>query len=560
MGVFLLFYQFLLEKESMHVFKRFFLLSALILSLLIPTIVFTEYVEVEPVAPVMQPEPIAIETATIPNSVAVSDMDIINWNPILWTLYVIGLLFFGFRFVKHLFQINHRIRKNPKLKQNAFIKVLLNEKMPPHTFFKYIFLNKKEVEKNTLPAEVLLHEETHARQLHSIDVVFIELLQVALWFNPLVYLFKKNIKLNHEFLADSAVLKKNIPSTTYQNTLLSFLSAASEQKYQSVKMVNTIIYSSTRAERSRSIKKRFIIMKTETSKKSKNFKSLLIFPLVVFLLFGFSETKVIEKQNPGSFSEISPKKDQREATSLEVAEYNALAKKFYELPVGVTNPSVHQSAHKDYILSTGEKVSMSAYERVDYLYNLMSDEQKKNAEPYPFLKLEKYQQETATREQIKEYNALAKKYNNMLSKKHFTIQMRDVEKLKYIYSVMSEKQKADAQPFPNFPVPPEPPTFRSPPEVREVPPPPPPETPEADEIKEVPEPSQEIVEAPTPPTPPNPLDHVVEMAKKGATFYYRRKKITSDEAIQLLKANKDLSISTEQKNNEPPIVKISKYL
>ena len=177
-------------------------------------------------------------------------------------------------------------------------------------------------------------------------------------------------------------------------------------------------------------------------------------------------------------------------------------------------------------------------------------------------------QKGATKEQMKEYNLLAKKYNAMLSKKHFTIQMKDVERLKQLYSLMSKEQKADAEPFPNFPEPPPVPTnpeevkhkpngriitpdtkkfyaggkdsissagFRSPPEVYEVTP-------------------------PQPPVPPNPLDHIIAMAKQGATFYYKGRKINSNKAIALIKKKPDLSVSSESKNGNPPVVKISKNL
>ena len=258
---------------------------------------FTEYVEVTPIAPVLQSAIETNEPMTIANENQVTDMDVVNWSLLFWSIYLVGVVGFGFRFLKHLFQISSRIRRNPKLKRNLFTQVLLSEKMPPHTFFKYIFLNKVAVEKKSIPEEVILHEETHAKQLHSIDVLFIELLQVLLWFNPLIYLFKKNIKLNHEFLADSAVLKENVPTKSYQNTLLSYLSKESNQKYQSVKMANAINYSS--------IKKRFIIMKTETSKKSVVLRSLLLIPLLALLLVGFSTKREIPRTGDTSPENIS---------------------------------------------------------------------------------------------------------------------------------------------------------------------------------------------------------------------------------------------------------------
>ena len=298
MAIFLIFYKLLLERENMHVFKRFYLLLAIGASLAIPGVVFTEYVVVEPVVyqEVQQPLVTDYIYTTVPET---SESYVLDVEPILWTLYFLGFAFFGFKFIKNLIQIVKRIRKNPKQKVVGSIRVLLKENFPPHTFFKYIFLNKKRLESNEIPKEVLLHEETHARQKHSFDVVFIELMQVVFWFNPLVYLFKKAIKLNHEFLADQAVLDNEVDQTTYQNTLLSYLSTDSEKKYQ-LKMANSINYSS--------IKKRFTVMKTRTSKKSVLLRTLIILPLIALLVLGFSQTELItveETQNRTSIQDIT---------------------------------------------------------------------------------------------------------------------------------------------------------------------------------------------------------------------------------------------------------------
>ena len=217
----------------------------------------------------------------------------------------------------------------------------------------------------------------------------------------------------------------------------------------------------------------------------------------------------------------------------------------------------------------------------------------------------------ATKTQLATYNALAKKYNEM-SRDAMKISMKDVEQLKYIYSIMSDKQKADAEPFPDFP---EPPPF--------------PKTPKAPEqevknsntgflevngqtifyvskkgenayynrwgqkvnrkgeiiskeqahaekiiegqvISKVYKDNKVVVEfntdnvsiapplPPLPPEPIEPLDFIITMAKKGADFYYEGKKINSDKAIELFKKNKSLNINSSGINSKAPWVKITK--
>lgn len=274
------FYKLFLEHENMHVFKRFYLIASLLLSIGIPLIVFTEYVYIEP-----QP---LIETYTPDFALeelhtTTTDVNLNYLNTILWSLYGLGVLAFGFKFCQNLLKINFRIRKNPKIKNRNSVNVLLNEKIAPHTFFNFIFLNKHKFEAHEIPNEVLLHEQTHANQKHSIDVLLIELLQVIFWFNPLVYIFKKAIKLNHEFLADQSVLQKGVETSAYQKIVLAFSSSA---EIQETALTNAINYSS--------IKKRFTVMKKHTSKRAIWLRSLLVLPIFALVLYSFSETEIIE--------------------------------------------------------------------------------------------------------------------------------------------------------------------------------------------------------------------------------------------------------------------------
>ena len=282
MALFFFFYKLLLEKENMHVFKRIYLILALVASLLIPELVFTEFVE-PVVNTYSNSNTFKDTTTTIVTEAPARDIDVINWSLIAWSIYSVGFAIFGIRFMRNLFQILNRIRKNLKQKSANFIQVLLEENFPPHTFFNYIFLNKKKLESNQIPKEVLLHEETHARQKHSYDVILMELLQVIFWFNPFIFLFKKAIKLNHEFLADQAVVNNGFETFKYQNILLAFSSNAMTPKFS-----NSINYAS--------VKKRFKVMKTRTSKKSMLFRIFLILPMLCLMLYGFSETEIVAKE------------------------------------------------------------------------------------------------------------------------------------------------------------------------------------------------------------------------------------------------------------------------
>ncbi len=368
LAILLLFYKLLLENETMHQFKRFYLLGSVFIAFVIPLIRFTTYVEVTPDS---------LQQFS-GSSILISEADtssIINWNLILWGIYGIGVLIFTIKFLSNLISLIRRIQQNPKLKIKSFINVLLNDRLTPHTFFNYLFFNKEEFINKQIPSEVIAHEEAHARQLHSLDILLMEILQIVLWFNPLIYLLKDAIKLNHEFLADQAVIKNGIEASNYQKILLAFSSNA-----QSSKLANAFNYSSTRLtvfgktfsfEKFGQVKKRFKIMKTNTSRRTIWGKGLLLLPLLALLLYSFSTSKVIEREMPNIFSDSleTPISDkiifQDIATKKMVNEYNKLAKKYNALPK--------------------EKRSISREElgRMVYIFNRMNKKQRDGAEKFP---------------------------------------------------------------------------------------------------------------------------------------------------------------------------------
>ncbi len=485
--LFIAFYKLVLEKESMHAFKRFYLLGALVLAITIPLVTFTQYVE-----PASQTISLSTPDALNTNDIVIAKTKTNHLPNVIWSIYIIGVMLFGFKFIRNLYQLNYKIIHNPKQRHYKFTHVLLKDLIVPHTFFNYIFFNKTKFEANEIPKEVFWHEQTHANQKHSIDVVFIEALQVLLWFNPLIYIAKHAIKLNHEFLADQGVLRKGINTNTYQEIILAFSSNAVQPLPKPIGMANAINYSL--------IKKRFTVMKTQTTKRGIWLRSLILLPLLAFMLYSFSDTKVVEK-NIVSKTSIT----NHTARNIDVEVFNNGTYKVDDIKATKeTFISVINQLHQDITpkirnqiinvhVNNGKTVSD---EEVWFIYNSVID--------YGFHRIVTYNQEIirgkgntpftientgkqehskdiieqqkATKAQIKEYNKLAKYYNVKEEKGRF-IKAKDYSRLKNLYDLMSSEQKKNAEPFPNFPPPPPSPKAPRLIEVEEALPPPPPPVP-----------------------------------------------------------------------------------
>lgn len=453
LAIFILFYKLYLEKENMHIVKRFYLLGSILFSISIPLITFTSYVDSVILTQFIQDVNLESNTEIIGSST-------IYLPIILWFIYGLGFFIFGFKFIRNLIQIIKKIIYNPKIRAYDFSYVLLKELVVPHTFLYYIFLNKKKYVQHQIPKEVLWHEKTHAIQKHSIDVLLIEILQIIFWFNPLIYFTKHLIKLNHEFLADQAVLNKGISTNKYQQTLINFSDYSIQPQ-----LANAINYSF--------IKKRFNIMKTKTSNKNIWIRSLVILPLLAILIYSFSGRTIIETPSIPNNS-LSQKKEFEQ-----YVEHNTLIKKS-QIQEGDINIYLNSKGNlliKDNILTKNEL--LNELQRIKKKSSLENSNSRTNVNLFisPSIELDhiidvknilrefgalkvniRYteDQDKATNDQITEYNKLAKSHNNK-PKEYRIIKLKDFDRLKYIYELMTPEQRKDAESFPKFPPPPPPP-------------------------------------------------------------------------------------------------------
>jgi len=265
LGLLLAVYYFLLEKEKMHHFNRFFLLFSLVFSLILPFISFEVYVESIEVITQHTVQAIPVSSAMIKEKT--------DYLPIvLWCIYGLVTSLLLIRFTANLRKIQRTINSNTTEKIQNTTLVLLDEKILPHTFLDCIFINKKDHENRKIEDELYTHELTHVRQKHTLDILFIEILKTLFWFNPIFVLYKKAIQLNHEFLADEKVVKayNNVPF--YQNLLLE--KASWNNTFYLASNLNFLV-----------TKKRLIMMTKTASAKMILLKKIALLPLFTGLIY-----------------------------------------------------------------------------------------------------------------------------------------------------------------------------------------------------------------------------------------------------------------------------------
>ena len=270
------FYHLILEKEKMHNFNRFFLLGSIIFSFLAPLYII--YTKAAPI--LVESTPIVLEAMDTGSfeyvtSETITDESINYTNLILICyLFISGILLI--RFGRNLYKIIAKINSNNKIIYGDAILVLVDDKILPHTFWNYIFINKQQYEQNDIEDELFTHELTHATQKHTLDVLILELFQIVFWINPLFIFLKKAIQINHEFLADENVITQHNNTKEYQYLLLN--KAAWKNEYYLASNLNYLV-----------TKKRLKMMTTTSSPTKILLKKLAIAPLLVGFTFLFAQ-------------------------------------------------------------------------------------------------------------------------------------------------------------------------------------------------------------------------------------------------------------------------------
>lgn len=199
------FYHFFLQNVKIPVFNRFYLLFSLIFTLLIPLINIRMNLNLA-VSPNIHGFSNATGILIQGDKLTTMPINKITFQSLMTILYIFVSSLLLLRFILNIYKIVRLIRTSTILKNSKTHIVLVEGKTLPYSFFRYIFVNHSDYESGRIEKELIIHEQTHCIQYHSIDILIIEFAKIIFWFNPFLWLFHKAIQLNHEYLADNKVL------------------------------------------------------------------------------------------------------------------------------------------------------------------------------------------------------------------------------------------------------------------------------------------------------------------------------------------------------------------
>ncbi len=220
--VFAVIYLLFLRKETFFRLNRIFLLSSVVFSVILPFLRFQIYNS----DPVMLSEITVTPYRNLIEAVTVYGKDlsgsleeaILSANSII-LIYITGTVFFFARFLFRVSKIILLIKQNNVQKVEGFKLVVLEKDCSPFSFLNFVFVSRS-LQKEDYYHKLIAHELEHVKQGHSFDVIILELLSVFQWFNPFMWMLRRAITENHEYLADHALLKSGIKKGYYKKLLL----------------------------------------------------------------------------------------------------------------------------------------------------------------------------------------------------------------------------------------------------------------------------------------------------------------------------------------------------
>ena len=283
-----IFYQLALRKLTFYNWNRFYLLGYTALSFVIPFIDVSRMVRVETWESnaVVKWVPV-LESSS--QSYPVGYDPVASFDPwYLFTLLLLsGMILLIIRSLVQWLSFRKMLRGAELIQEGEFRVYKVSGNIIPFSFGRSIFINPALHNTEEI-REIILHEFVHARQKHSIDIIWSELLCLLNWYNPFAWMIRRSIRQNLEFIADQKVLDHGIDRKQYQYLLL--------------KVIGNKQFSIASKFNFSSLKKRIAMMNKMRSAGLHLLKFLFILPLLAVLLLAFRRHQSMPELIPASVS------------------------------------------------------------------------------------------------------------------------------------------------------------------------------------------------------------------------------------------------------------------
>ncbi|MDE6446130.1 MAG: M56 family peptidase [Alistipes sp.] len=274
LAVFYLFFKLLLSRETFHRFNRFVVLAGMLLAFVLPLCVVTVYRELPSL-----PETVVREDAELPVVLQEEEEAPFDWRPLLGALFAAGAAGMLLRTLGALAGVVRTVRSGRRERlDDGSVLVRVPGDAAPFSWWRYIVVSENDMA--AAGREILCHEQAHLRLRHSADLLAADLAGCLQWFNPAMWLLRRELRAIHEYEADRAVIESGADARDYQLLLIR-------------KAVGGRWYSVANSFNHSKLKNRITMMLREKSSRWAGARALFLLPLTAVALGAFAETAYV---------------------------------------------------------------------------------------------------------------------------------------------------------------------------------------------------------------------------------------------------------------------------
>ncbi|MBR4593880.1 MAG: hypothetical protein IKO33_04790 [Bacteroidaceae bacterium] len=243
---FVLMYRLLLRRETFHGLKRGALMLSLVLSYVLPVTVITVHRDIskspvaqtavsaqpaatpvnqiKPFSPVAQtsapaPSVSAAESAAVQAPAVQKDKTAVLLQ-ILLAAYLAGLIVMLLLRVRSILKVSAIVRRGETVERGDGYRIVVTDKnVSPFSWLGTIVVRQKDYA--GIDSNVLRHEKAHIAHGHPLELMLVDFMSLFQWFNPAVWVLRRDLCLVHEQQADADVLNSLSDARPYQFMLLS---------------------------------------------------------------------------------------------------------------------------------------------------------------------------------------------------------------------------------------------------------------------------------------------------------------------------------------------------
>ena len=263
-----LFYHLALRKLTFYVWNRFYFLIYTLLCFLIPLI------DISPIVSqnhfLQKAKITEWPSFNLHKPWAASQ----EWtmHQLFLVIIITGMTFMTVRFIFQFLSFRRLVKKAKPITTTGIKLFQIDEHIMPFSFGNAVFLNQSLHSQHELK-DIIRHEMIHVKQKHSLDIIWIEILCILNWFNPFIWLIRKAVRQNLEYIADRQVLQNGINRKEYQYLLL--------------KVIGNVHFSIASKFNFSSLKKRIAMMNKIKSAKINLLRFTFLVPLLAIVLLSF---------------------------------------------------------------------------------------------------------------------------------------------------------------------------------------------------------------------------------------------------------------------------------